>query len=195
MRNPFRRRPTGVIRVTDVRRLNLAPSDKLVVTCPEELTADDAQRIVNAFERFAPGTSIAVLDCGRDVAVVQQHHTERPRPRDQRVYVLAPDQDHAQGFAERWAASAPGRSENDVHYIADLAHLCGILPGAIVVELAGAPHGRHYSALCNALSHKGVRFFSDGTRPDEGGASHPLPPYPPPPPTDPGKPTRWGAGA
>lgn len=186
MRWPFRCRPTGVIRVTDVRRLHLDPGDKLVITCPEELTADAALRIVSAFERFAPGTSIAVLDCGRDVSVIKET-TRTPRPRDQRIYVLAPDQDQAQAFAERWAASAPSRSENDVHYIADLAHVCGILPGAIVVELAGAPHGRTYSALCNALSHKGVRFFSDGTTPDEGGAVHPLPPYPPPPPSDPGK--------
>jgi hypothetical protein len=72
------RRKSKPLELADVQRLRLEPGDALVILVPGRVTADQAHRIKDQVETFAPGHEVAVLEDGMELVVVSGHANLAP---------------------------------------------------------------------------------------------------------------------
>jgi len=59
--------------IEDIRRIEFRPGDKLVVRIDGRCTQEQGDRLRDAFEAFAPGVPVLVLDKGISLDVLSEH--------------------------------------------------------------------------------------------------------------------------
>lgn len=58
--------------IEDIQRIEFKPGDKLVVRMDRPTSDEVAKRIRDAFERFAPGVPVLILEPGMSIEVLSE---------------------------------------------------------------------------------------------------------------------------